>query len=64
LSVVQGMTHILTEHRPLVWLSMHPDLMDEWYGTTPDQVHELMAACGYSAEFLGHDHEDHWLYRP
>jgi FkbM family methyltransferase len=50
--------------RPLVWVSLHPDLMRKWYNTTEDQVHEFMASCGYTGTHLATDHEEHWLFHP
>jgi FkbM family methyltransferase len=64
LKVLRGAADTLTEHRPLVWASLHPDLLYRDYGTSVDDVHLFMDSVGYQAIFLGQDHEQHWLYQP
>lgn len=63
LSVLMGMDMILREVRPQVWISVHPDLMQD-FGDTEDELHTFMNARGYDGEFLGRDHENHWYFRP
>jgi len=62
LLVLQGAARTLTEHRPHVWVSIHPDLMARDYGATPDAVHEFMAGHGYVGTHLSTDHEQHWHF--
>lgn len=64
LLVLQGAEATLREHRPLVWVSVHPDLMARDYGATPEQVITLMESHGYTAQFLAEDHECHWFFEP
>ena len=64
LKVLRGAADTLTEHRPLVWASLHPDLLYRDYGTSVDDVHLFMDSLGYQPTFLGQDHEQHWLYQP
>lgn len=58
-----GAHDVLGDHRPLVWVSIHPDLMERDYQTTPSQLMDYMESFGYRGEFLGFDHEHHWLFR-
>lgn len=58
-----GVATLLTS-RPLVWASLHPDLMERDYGTNPDEVIDFMRAMQYDGEYLGTDHEQHWFFRP
>lgn len=63
-AVLAGAAGTLSEHRPLVWASVHPDMMVRNYGTSPDELFAAMTKAGYSAEHLGTDHEEHWLFAP
>jgi len=60
--VLLGAENTLKRHHPLVWVSIHPDLLLENYGATPDQIHDLMKNLGYTGKRLATDHEEHWLY--
>lgn len=62
LAVIKGCAETLRTYHPKVWISIHPDLMEKWYDTTPEQVHNLMASFGYRGEHLATDHEQHWLF--
>ncbi len=42
-----------------LWVSVHPDLLDENYGSTVTELLGFMAGCGYAHEMLGLDHEEH-----
>ena len=62
LAVLQGAEGLLDADRPLVWVSIHPDLMEKHCGTTPAELFEFMGRLGYSSRHLGTDHEEHWLF--
>jgi FkbM family methyltransferase len=62
--VLKGAWRALEVHRPLVWVSLHPDLMLEHYGNTTEDVHKFMGHCGYDGQYLATDHEVHFLYVP
>ena len=64
LKVLHGATDTLTEHRPLVWASLHDDLLERDYNATIEDVHTFMESLGYIPTYLGTDHEAHWLYQP
>lgn len=64
LYVLRGAARTLAEHRPKVWVSVHPDFMRHLYAHDPDEVHQLMADAGYEREYLATDHEEHWMYTP
>lgn len=66
LAVLRGATRTLTNHRPIVFASVHPDMMLATYGI-PDgawAVRAFLAEHGYDAEHLATDHEQHWLFTP
>lgn len=44
-----------------VWVSVHPDLMQN-FGQTPDDLFMFMDNCGWAAQHLGSDHEEHYLF--
>jgi FkbM family methyltransferase len=61
---VRGAEHTLRTYRPLLWLSVHPFLMERDFGPDhPGDLHRLLGAWGYRAEFLRCDHEYHMLFR-
>lgn len=61
---IRGALDTLMRDRPLVWVSVHPDLMERDFDMHPDELHSLMAGCEYRGKLLNIDHEEHWLYRP
>jgi FkbM family methyltransferase len=64
LDVLRGADMVLRMRRPLVWVSIHPDLMARDYAATPEELLAYMAERGYDGEHLGTDHEQHWLFSP
>lgn len=64
LMVLQGAEATLADHRPLLWISVHPDLMERHCGQTDQMLHEHLAFRGYTGVLLGTDHEQHWFYQP
>jgi len=64
LKVLHGATDTLAEHRPLVWVSLHDDLLARDYNATIEDVHTFMEVLDYVPTFLAKDHEQHWFYQP
>lgn len=64
LLVLQGASETLRIDRPLVWVSVHDDLMARDYGHDPVALFDLMAEHRYDATLLAIDHEAHWLFTP
>ena len=62
--VLRGAYTTLAIHRPLVWVSIHPDLMLRDYDATPEQVFALFDDLEYDARHLATDHESHWFFWP
>lgn len=60
--VLKGAEHTLRVHRPLVWVSLHPDFMKDRFHTSASALFEFMKSLGYTAVFLASDHEEHWLF--
>lgn len=64
LLALRGAWQVLEVDRPLVWVSVHPDLMERDYGCTDEDLHAFMRASGYSGRHIHTDHEQHWLFIP
>lgn len=63
--VMKGAERTLTDHRPFVWLSVHPEMMVRDYATSPEALDRFMRSCGYGPPtLLAVDHEEHWLWSP
>lgn len=62
-AAMHGAQVTLTAHPVLVYISVHPPTMAEWYGHTVEDLHAVMAGYGYGGEYLGtHGGEDFWFY--
>lgn len=66
LHVLRGAAGTLSEHRPKVFVSVHPEFMTHHYGLDDgvQMVRNLMAGHGYAEQFLSIDHEHHWMFLP
>lgn len=64
LLVLHGASMVLSKFRPLVWVSIHDDLMERDFGHTPEMLHEYMANYEYVGQYIHRDHEQHWLFKP
>ena len=62
LQVLRGAAKTLAPYRPTGWVSIHPEFMDDMYGDTPGQIHDLMSGFGYEGTHLATDHEQHWRF--
>lgn len=62
--VLSGALQTLRYHRPYVWCSIHPDLMEKDYGLNSDMIHPYMMEVGYDGRLLAVDHEEHWAFWP
>lgn len=63
LKVLLGARGVLTEHRPKVWVSVHPEFMPQ-YGDQAADVYDLMDSLGYERTFIARDHEWHEMFLP
>ena len=61
--VLRGAATILTESRPVVFLSLHPQAVSQ-YGDTKEGILTWIQSLGFQTEFLGLDHEEHWMCVP
>lgn len=64
IAVMRGAEKTLRKHRPLVWISVHEDLMERAGWPDVQELYDFMTSCGYGREFLGRDHEAHNFLAP
>lgn len=62
--VLKGARNLLRMIRPIVWVSVHPDLMLAHYGHGVKELLNLMNLLDYKETWLATDHEIHYLFRP
>jgi len=60
--VLWGMRRIMQESKPVVFVSIHPPPLADWYHRKPSEIHDLMAKVGYRGYWLWEDHEQHWMF--
>lgn len=64
LLVMRGAQNTLESVRPIVWISIHPDMMRAEFATDDFELHEWMGSYDYHGQCLAIDHEEHWLFQP
>jgi hypothetical protein len=64
LLALQGAERTLLNERPIVWCSIHPDMLLKDYNTKPIEVLEFMEKMHYRSTFLAEDHELHFRFDP
>src|SRR6266487_1699655 len=62
--VLEGAQGTLERYRPLVWVSVHDEMIRYDYNYRSESVHQYMAERRYRMQFLASDHENHWVYWP
>lgn len=62
--VVRGAQNILANHKPLVYISVHPEFIAAHYQRTDTDLYNFMESLGYEGKHLATDHEEHWLWYP
>lgn len=58
-AVLAGARSTLRQHHPIVFVSVHPDLMERDYLTTPEELWADLAELGYEHHWMETDHEEH-----
>lgn len=64
MKVLKGAERTLLMHKPLVWVSVHPDLMLRDYKSAIGELHGFMDSLGYTENYINTDHEVHMFYEP
>lgn len=62
--VLDGARRVLRVGSPLVYVSVHPPTMRNWYNRTPTDLHMLMSEYGYVGRQLPHwgEAEEFWFW--
>jgi len=60
--VLRGAERTLTEVKPAVFASLHPQFMRDLYDEDVNDIHALMKGHGYHGRFLCEDHEMHFVW--
>jgi len=61
---LQGCQRVLMNDRPIMWVSIHPATMLDWYGKTVEDISNYMTDLDYVGAMLGEDSEQYWLFVP
>jgi FkbM family methyltransferase len=62
LRVMRGAEQTLRTHRPIVWISVHPQFMLDTLGDRASDLYRFMAELGYTVTTLAEDHENHVMF--
>jgi len=62
LEVLRGATITLQTRQIPVFVSVHPDFMQDMHGYNDSLLHDFMASLGYHGQHLATDHEQHYLF--
>jgi FkbM family methyltransferase len=64
LQALLGAKHTLTRIRPLFWISVHPQFMQERFGQKAEDLYAFMDYYFYKRTLLKSDQEEHFLFEP
>lgn len=62
LLALRGGEKTFREHHPFVWVSVHPQFMQERFQHSAESLHQFMIDLGYTGTLLCADQEEHWKY--
>ena len=63
LKALKGAENTLKNHKPKIWVSIHPDLAERDYDVKGNDLKEYLESLGYVGKHLATDHEEHWFFR-
>ncbi len=61
-NVLEGMKEVMNKTMPTVYISIHHDFLHMNYGKYFNDIAAYFNERGYRGEFLGHDHESHFVF--
>lgn len=61
--VLKGAKNTLRDHRPKIWLSIHPEFAFRIYGTYSNDLRKWIKDFGYTETILDYQHELHLFYQ-
>lgn len=62
LLILKGAEQTLIQHKPKLFISIHPDLGERDYGVKKEDTIKFLEDLGYVGEYLATDHEEHWYF--
>jgi len=62
--VLRGAEQTLRKHKPVIWLSGHPEFCIMQYGEYLGDIRQWIKNLGYKETLLAYDHEVHLLHTP
>lgn len=62
--VLKGAEETLKNHKPILWVSIHPEFMIQQYGQYSGDLRNWIKDRGYKETLLAYDHECHFMYTP
>jgi FkbM family methyltransferase len=60
--VLQGAERTIDEHKPRIYLSLHPEFLIDQYGKYSYEVRRWLIDKGYKETLLDYQHEAHFVY--
>lgn len=63
-AVLKGAESVMKEHRPILWVSIHPEFMALQYKQYSADLRNWIKDRGYKETLLAYDHECHFMYIP
>lgn len=60
--VLKGSITTLNVDKPLVYLSLHAEMLMHDWSNSPEDIFNYMRELGYKWAFLGSDHEEHYVF--
>lgn len=64
LQALKGAERLLTEDRPLLWVSVHPEFLRHHFQQTAGDVYRFLEERDYRVTHLADDHETHVMAEP
>jgi len=62
--VLRGAEHTILNHKPVIWLSGHPEFCFDQYGEYLNDIRNWIKDRGYTEKLLDYSHEVHLMYLP
>lgn len=62
--VLKGANITITEHKPIIFLSLHPEFLYRIYGKYQYDLRAWLKSFGYKETLLSYEHEVHLMYEP
>jgi FkbM family methyltransferase len=61
--ILQGAEGTISKFHPIIFASVHPEMLWREHHHSPDDLHVMLGKWGYENNYLEFDHEQHILYK-